>query len=109
MLPGMSMAAPMSLAAAAQAGPFHPMAAAGLAAAAAGMMAKVEENKPEERNTSRASRPRSNTPETSQATSKRPKVLLTFLLERGGGILFWNFILGQHAVGYSFSSFLLAF
>ncbi|VDD92456.1 unnamed protein product [Enterobius vermicularis] len=70
MLPGMTMAAPMSLAAA-QAAPFHPM--AGLAAAAAAGMVKAEE-KPEERNASRASRPRSNTPETSQAASKRPKV-----------------------------------
>lgn len=72
MLPGMTMAAPMSLAAA-QAAPFHPM--AGLAAAAAAGMVKAEE-KPEERNASRASRPRSNTPETSQAASKRPKVIV---------------------------------
>lgn len=69
MLPGMGMAAPMSLAAQ---GPFHPIAA--VAAAAVGMGAKQEE-KNDDRNSSRASRPRSNTPETSQ---KRVKVVPYF-------------------------------
>lgn len=70
MLPGMGMAAPMSLAAQ---GPFHPIAA--VAAAAVGMGAKPEE-KNDDRNSSRASRPRSSTPETSQ---KRVKVTSSFI------------------------------
>ncbi|KHN71951.1 Transducin-like enhancer protein 1 [Toxocara canis] len=67
MLPGMAMAGPMSLAAAAQ-GPFHPSVAA-MAAAAQGLAKADEKN--DERNASRASRPRSSTPDTNQ---KRPKV-----------------------------------
>lgn len=63
MLPGMGMAAPMGLAAQ---GPFHPMA---VAAAAVGMGAKPDE-KNDDRNSSRASRPRSSTPETSQKRAK---------------------------------------
>lgn len=70
MLPGMGMAAPMSLAAQ---GPFHPIAA--VAAAAVGMGAKPEE-KNDDRNSSRASRPRSSTPETSQ---KRVKVIFNIV------------------------------
>ncbi|VDK17268.1 unnamed protein product [Anisakis simplex] len=67
MIPGMAMAGPMSLAAAAQ-GPFHPSVAA-MAAAAQGLAKPDEKN--DERNASRASRPRSSTPDTNQ---KRPKV-----------------------------------
>lgn len=71
MLPGMGMAAPMSLAAQ---GPFHPIAA--VAAAAVGMGTKPEE-KNDDRNSNRTSRPRSSTPETSQ---KRVKVIFKLIL-----------------------------